>query len=46
LRQLQDEKLIDVRGRRVSLLDMDTLRAMSRLPRVKTELVKREDLET
>lgn len=46
LRQLQDEGLIAVKGRRVNLKDMVTLRAMTRIPAMEISLVKREDLET
>ena len=46
LRQLQDQDLIDVKGRRVVLRDIDTLRAMSRLSASDDPPVMRVDPES
>ena len=42
LRQLQDEGLLEVRGRRLVLKDLDALRAMTRLPKLQGGVL-RED---
>jgi len=42
LRQFQDEELIEVRGRRLVLKDLDALRAMTRLPRMHGGVVRKD----
>ncbi len=45
LRQLQDQDLIEVQGRRLVLKDLEALRAMTRLPKMQGG-VRREDAES
>jgi CRP/FNR family transcriptional regulator len=45
LRQLQDQDLIEVQGRRLVLKDLEALRAMTRLPKMQGG-VRREDSES
>jgi len=45
LRQLQDQDLIEVQGRRLVLKDLEALRAMTRLPRMQGG-VRREDSDS
>lgn len=42
LRQLQDQELIEVRGRRLVLKDLEALRAMTRLPRMHGGVMRQE----
>lgn len=42
LRQLQDEGLLEVRGRRLVLKDLDALRAMTRLPKLQGGVLRKD----